>query len=252
MTKTTIDPVVSTNPELTAEITQYIAEWKEALKKWNTDLKNLGNASGKKAERKAIKDRIAICETTIAGFTAKLPPTYVDPVLAAERVREAAKGLDRLEARKAEFIESFNANPQHAIEWRAGDVVQAQTVAKYVHDLSRLLEPKAIAEMPAVLRDFIAQVTKDLVSGTRDSHSTSPFDNVCEKMVQAARAGLVSDFSGLQSVLFEAERWAERVTATAGVRLSGLGPAEMSTQDLLAERERLDRAETVISRNEGW
>lgn len=222
MTKSTIDPVISTDPERTAELAQMIADWRTALKAHQKALKDLGTQSGKKAERKATKDAITTCETTIEGLAKQLPPTYTDPELAVARIREMVQALDRLDEAKAEFIESFNANPHSAIEWRAAGVIKAQTVNRYVYDWTAHLDRQggdlSPALMPTLIQEWTDQVTRDLISGTRDSHSTSPFDNVCEKMVQAARADLISDFSGVSRIKWEAEALAKAVQASAAVR----------------------------------
>lgn len=219
MTTERINPVISTDPATTARLEAQITEWKAALRLHEKDLKEMGNRSGFKAERKATKATIETCETTIKGLTAKLPPTFVEPRLAAERVRQAVRSLDKLERAKAAFQEDFEKDPVYAILWRSGDVVQAKTAADYVSRLLHALEEKAVEEMPEIIKDFLAKVSRDVIAGVRDSHSTSPFDNAIEMNVQTARAELVSGFSGsLEGLQWEAEAWVKQVKDTKPVR----------------------------------
>ena len=226
MNRITIDPVVSTNPEQTAYYTDHIQGWKAALKEHEKALKDLGNKTGAKAERKAIKDAILTCETAITGLAAKLPPTYVDPDLAKARIIEAVCHLDQLTGATEEFNKAFATNPTYAIEWRAEDVIKAQTVSRYVTGWLAQAEQVPFSLIPALIREFTAQVTRDLFRLWGD-----------EWMTQAARADLLSQYgSGLAGVQFEADRLQEMVVKSAPVRAMA-ADAQRVTSRLVAALE---------------
>ena len=101
----------------------------------------------------------------------------IDDTLSCLIEMKAKMASEDFEAAKAEILESMNANPVYAFEWKAQGMVQAQTRYVFWTSLARYFPEHGEKETV----EYAAEMLERGTDGFFASHSTCDYKNAVER-----------------------------------------------------------------------